>query len=139
MGAGPDGERLGVSASDAAPATCLVLSIDNGLTSSNISSMAAGSVPTLPPKERLILELLVSSDSMFGLRLVEASHGALKRGTVYVTLGRMEKKGFIESEQEAAQPGAIGLPRRLYRPTALGKRALKAWTALAKELAWGMR
>jgi len=101
--------------------------------------MAAGPIPTLPPKERLILELLAASDPMFGLQLVEASHGALKRGTVYVTLGRMEKKGFIESEQEAAQAGAIGLPRRLYRPTALGRRVMKAWTALANELAWGMR
>jgi DNA-binding PadR family transcriptional regulator len=101
--------------------------------------MTADSVPTLPPKERLVLEFLVSDGPMFGLQLVEASRGALKRGTVYVTLGRMERKGFIESEQEAAQPGAIGLPRRLYRPTALGKRALKAWTVLAKELAWGIR
>jgi len=81
----------------------------------------------------------VGSGPMFGLQLVEASHGALKRGTVYVTLGRMEQKGFIESEQDVPRPGAIGLPRRLYRPTALGKRALKAWTVLAKELAWGMR
>jgi PadR family transcriptional regulator, regulatory protein PadR len=101
--------------------------------------MATGSVPTLPPKERLILEFLVASGPMFGLQLVEESDGALKRGTVYVTLGRMEQKGFIESEQETAQPGAIGLPRRLYRPTALGKRVLKAWTVLANELAWGIR
>ena len=52
------------------------------------------------------------------------SHGALKRGTVYVTLGRMEAKGFIRSEQEAMPPGAIGLPRRLYYPTPLGERVL---------------
>lgn len=76
---------------------------------------------------------------MFGLQLVESSKGALKRGTVYVTLGRMERKGFVESEQEPAQPGAIGLPRRLYRPTGLGERALRAWTVLANELALGVR
>ena len=95
--------------------------------------------PTLPPKERLILELLTSSGPMYGLQLVEQSRGALKRGTVYVTLGRMEAKGFVESEQETLPEGAIGLPRRIYRPTALGARMLRAWTVLVKELAWEVR
>ena len=95
--------------------------------------------PTLPPKERLILELLVAAGPMYGLQLVQQSQGALKRGTVYVTLGRMESKGFVESEQESLPPGAIGLPRRLYRPTALGERMLRAWTLLVKEFAWEMR
>jgi len=101
--------------------------------------MTSETVPTLPAKERLILHMLVTTGPMFGLQLVEASGGALKRGTVYVTLGRMEQKGFIESEQESRPTGAIGLPRRVYRPTGLGERALKAWTVLASELAWGVR
>ena len=90
----------------------------------------------LPTKERAILELLVSDGPMFGLQLVEQSSGALKRGTVYVTLGRMEAKGLVASEQEPPSHGAIGLPRRIYRPTALGERMLRAWTAFARELAW---
>ena len=89
--------------------------------------------PTLPPKERLVLELLVVGPT-FGLKLVELSAGALRRGTVYVTLGRMEAKGLIESEQEPATPGAIGLPRRIYRVTALGERVMRAWKVLALEL-----
>lgn len=95
--------------------------------------------PTLPAKERLILELLVSGGPMYGLQLVEQSQGALKRGTVYVTLGRMEAKGYLASEQETLPPGAIGLPRRIYRPTALGERMLRAWTLLVKEFAWETR
>jgi DNA-binding PadR family transcriptional regulator len=95
--------------------------------------------PTLPPKERLILELLLQHGPQFGLQLVESSEGALRRGTVYVTLGRMERKGFVASEQEAPAAGAIGLPRRIYRPTPLGERALRAWTALAEQLAWEPR
>jgi DNA-binding PadR family transcriptional regulator len=98
--------------------------------------MSRDSLPGLPPKERLILELLKSSGPLYGLQLVELSDGALKRGTVYVTLGRMEAKGYVESEQEAPAPGAIGLPRRIYRPTGLGQRVLRAWTVLARELAW---
>src|SRR5918996_442755 len=91
-------------------------------------------IMTLPRKERLILELLVSNGPSYGLQLVERSDGALKRGTVYVTLGRMEAKGLVESEQEPLPPGAIGLPRRIYRPTGLGVRMLRAWTVLAREL-----
>lgn len=91
-------------------------------------------IPSLPPKERLILDLLIAEGGLFGLQLVTLSHGALKRGTVYVTLGRMEAKGFIRSEQEALPPGAIGLPRRIYYPTPLGERVLRAWTVLAQEL-----
>ena len=93
------------------------------------------SSPTLPPKERLILELLVANGPLFGLALVDRSAGALKRGTVYVTLGRLENKGLISSEQEPAHPGAIGLPRRIYQVTGLGERVLRAWTTLTQELA----
>ena len=93
-------------------------------------------VRPLPQKERLILELLVSSGPLYGLQLVDLSEGALKRGTVYVTLSRMEAKGYVESAQEPLAPGAIGLPRRIYRPTGLGQRVLRAWTTLARELAW---
>jgi PadR family transcriptional regulator, regulatory protein PadR len=92
-------------------------------------------IPSLPPKERLILDLLIAqSGPLFGLQLVGLSDGALKRGTVYVTLGRMEAKGFVRSEQEAMPPGAIGLPRRLYYPTPLGERVLRAWSLMAREL-----
>src|SRR4051794_28243547 len=97
-----------------------------------------GSGP-LAPKEELILDLLVSEGPMFGLALVERSGGAVKRGTVYVTLGRMEEKGLVESEQEPPAPGAIGLPRRIYRPTPLGTRMLRAWNAFTRELAWGTK
>jgi DNA-binding PadR family transcriptional regulator len=77
-------------------------------------------------KQALILEALRGRE-MFGLQLVEESHGRLKRGTVYVTLGRMQEKGYVESRLEDRQPGAIGLPRRLYRATAFGLRVLDAW------------
>ena len=105
-----------------------------GLTFDKIPLVTHPGIPSLPPKERLILELLVPEGRLFGLQLVALSHGALKRGTVYVTLGRMEAKGFIKSEQEAMPPGAIGLPRRMYYPTPLGERMLRAWSLLAREL-----
>ena len=90
----------------------------------------------LPAKERLILELLIEQGPLFGLRLVELSDGRLKRGTVYVTLARMEAKGWLTSEQEPAAAAAIGLPRRIYQVTARGQHVLRAWTSMARELAW---
>jgi len=88
-------------------------------------------IPRLSPTERVILELLVGEE-MFGLQLVEESRGALKRGTVYVTLSRMQDKGYVESRTEKQPAGAIGLPRRLYKPTGYGVRVLKAWQAAAR-------
>jgi DNA-binding PadR family transcriptional regulator len=90
-------------------------------------------LPRLSSTEHLILELL-AGDEMFGLQLVEESNGALKRGTVYVTLGRMQDKGYVESRTEKQSPGAIGLPRRLYKPTAYGLRVLAAWDAAARAM-----
>ena len=97
--------------------------------------MATG--PTsLPRKEQAILELLASRGPMYGLQHVERAGGALKRGTVYVTLGRMETKGLIASEEQPLPPGGIGLPRRMYSLTALGERMLRAWAVFTGELGW---
>ena len=71
----------------------------------------------------------------FGLDLVERSRGVVKRGTVYVTLARMEQKGYLKSRTEPPPPGAIGLPRRLYRPTPYGAAVLGAWDRAARSLA----
>ena len=86
-------------------------------------------LPKFSATERLIIELLAGHQELFGLQMVELSDGRLKRGTVYVTLGRMLEKGYLESRQEAMPTGAIGLPRRLYRPTGFALRALAAWKA----------
>ena len=86
-------------------------------------------LPRFSGTERLIVEMLVAQHEMFGLQMVWTSGGRLKRGTVYVTLGRMQEKGYLESRQEPLPDGAIGLPRRLYRPTGLAMRILAAWQA----------
>src|ERR1700730_17608033 len=89
---------------------------------------------TLSSKENLILQLLVRRQEMYGLQLVAASKRRLKRGTVYVTLGRMEEKGYITSRLEDAPSDAGGLPRRIYRPTTLGRKVLTVWTDAARLL-----
>jgi DNA-binding PadR family transcriptional regulator len=84
-------------------------------------------LPRLTRVERQVLELLEREGELFGLQMVERSQGALRRGTIYVTLGRMQEKGYVESRQEPLPIGAIGLPRRLYRPTGFALRVLDAW------------
>ena len=93
--------------------------------------------PRLSPKELLILDLLIANEAMYGLQLVASSRRQLKRGTVYVTLGRMEDKGYITSRAEPAPAEVGGLPRRIYEPTALGRRMHAAWTAAAAHLVPG--
>lgn len=100
--------------------------------------MKAGSrspLPRLSARELLVLELLVAQGGLYGLELVSASGGELKRGTVYVTLGRMEDKGYLASRLEDAPPRAGGLPRRIYEPTPLGRQLCRELTQLRQRLA----
>jgi DNA-binding PadR family transcriptional regulator len=82
----------------------------------------------------LILDL-VEERERYGLELVDLSAGRLKRGSVYVTLGRMEQKGFVTSRQEERARSAIGLPRRLYRATPYGLKVRDAYQLLRDALA----
>ncbi len=85
-------------------------------------------LPTLGRTETAILEMLCSrSGELYGLEMVAMSGGRIKRGTIYVILNRMEDKGYIVSRQEEANPKERGIPKRLYKPTGLGERALAAW------------
>ena len=90
--------------------------------------------PRLSATEARVLELLTDCGGLYGLQLVGASRGRLKRGTIYVTLGRMEEKGYVTSRAEAAPEGAGGLPRRLYDATPYGVRVLKAWATVLQHL-----
>jgi DNA-binding PadR family transcriptional regulator len=78
---------------------------------------------------------LLEGRERFGLELVDASGGTVKRGSVYVLLARMEAKGFVESRQEERQPGTSGLPRRLYRATPYGLKVRDAYRLLRDALA----
>lgn len=77
-------------------------------------------------KELLIMTLLEEHEGLYGLGLVTRSNGKLKRGTVYVTAGRLVDRGLIQAkvDKHARPPG---LPRPLYMLTAAGKRMLQAW------------
>ncbi|HGX92321.1 MAG TPA: PadR family transcriptional regulator [Candidatus Tenderia sp.] len=93
-----------------------------------------------PPKKLSLTEAVIahllreSMTPLFGLELVRRSSGGelkLKKGTVYVTLERMEKKGLVTSILETSPPpqlkeGDFFVPRRMYTLTPKGQEALKA-------------
>ncbi len=97
--------------------------------------------PKLSKKEFLVLGMLIGKGEMFGLEMVEASDGELKRGTIYVTLQRMGDKGYIESREEPRSMPEIGIPRRKYSATGLGERVyqtnVKAHEFFNSDFAWG--
>lgn len=82
-------------------------------------------------KERELAFLLGRLGPSTGWALAEASDGRIKRGTVYVVLGRMVAKGLLESEVGDRPAGQSGPPRRIYRLTAFASRLLEAEAQVA--------
>lgn len=80
--------------------------------------------PRLSQIETLILELLTEHTELYGLEMIDASRRRLKRGTVYVTLNRMEEKGYVKSRTVEAE--GRGPARVVYRVTGEGSRVLAA-------------
>jgi DNA-binding PadR family transcriptional regulator len=73
-------------------------------------------------KEAAILAILRDSPKgLYGLEILQASKGTVSRGTLYVTLGRMIDKRFLEARTSQLPKDYPGLPRPLYRLTGLGK------------------
>ncbi|NNE66654.1 MAG: hypothetical protein HKN33_08805 [Pyrinomonadaceae bacterium] len=93
--------------------------------------------PALSEKEYLILNLLMNEGEMFGLEMVHESEGELKKGTIYVTLQRMENKNLLSSEEEERGGDENGIPRRFYAPTNWGERVYKAQEIALKYLNMG--
>lgn len=88
--------------------------------------------------EALVLEQLVGAagSELYGLQMVKNSGQTLKMGSVYVILGRLQDKGFVESRKDTDPSQTI--PRRLYRITGAGRRNFLAWQAAQAAYAQGM-
>lgn len=95
--------------------------------------MKQSPIKKLSLTEAVIAHLLRESTTpLFGLELIRRSSSGklqLKKGTIYVTLERMEKKDLVTSERETSPPphikeGDFYIPRRLYTLTPRGLQAL---------------
>ena len=85
--------------------------------------------------EAVVAQLLQESPTpLFGLEMVRRSPPGelqLKKGTIYVTLERMDKKGLVTSKLETTRPPHLKpddfyIPRRMYWLTEQGSAALEA-------------
>jgi PadR family transcriptional regulator PadR len=61
----------------------------------------------------------------------------VQRGAIYVTLDRLEQKGLITAKVER-DAGAAGRPRRVYRVSAKGLRALRRALAAVERMRAGL-
>ena len=87
-------------------------------------------IPAFSLDEFIILKLFQRNQfqELDRLELVKKSEGTLKRGTIYVTLERMQANGLVESPHEQEGPSGPGISRCLYKATAVGKRVYEAWS-----------
>ena len=73
---------------------------------------------------------VMAEDPVYGYelttRLRELGLATVSDGSIYPLLGRLEREGLVETYREASNGGP---PRKYYRPSAAGRRALKAGTA----------
>ena len=80
-------------------------------------------------EQMLLLAAMRLQDDAYGMRLMQALEElvgrSVSRGSVYVTLDRMEEKGWIASETSTARPERGGRARRIVRVTPDGVAALK--------------
>lgn len=90
--------------------------------------------------EQLILTaVLASGDNAYGVTVhAKAAELAAPRpvslGAVYVTLDRLEDKGFISSRLSDPTPERGGRAKRCYAVNALGERALQESAVTAKRI-----
>ena len=108
------------------------------------STTKKSGVSKLSLTEAVIAHLLRQNKPrpLYGLEMVRLSSDGelqLKKGTIYVTLERMEKKGLIVSELETRPPsdsdeGEFYIPRRMYKLTPKGLKALQALEAAVAKI-----
>lgn len=94
----------------------------------------------------VMLAVLHRKDDAYGVtiaeELEERSDRATSRGALYVTLTRLEEKGFLTSSLERPAEARGGRRRRYYRPTPEGVTAVgeareamrRMWHGLEQEL-----
>ena len=80
-------------------------------------------------EQMLLLAVMRLGEEAYGVRLMEELASRVgrrvSRGSVYVTLDRMEAKGWIESALSGARPERGGRPRRIVSVTPAGVAELR--------------
>ncbi len=89
-------------------------------------------------EQMLLLAAMRLEDEAYGVKLMEELENRVgrrvSRGSVYVTLDRMEDKGWISSELSASRPERGGRPRRIVHVTPRGLAVLRKSRAALLDL-----
>ncbi len=82
------------------------------------------------------LQVVALADQLaYGIGSRRAGSTEIKPKSVYVLLHRMQDKGLVRSERVSPEPGERGPRRRVYWPTDLGTRTLRACEAFEAAMA----
>jgi DNA-binding PadR family transcriptional regulator len=88
------------------------------------------------PSEMVVMRILQGNpQGAYGLEIVMESNGEVKRGSVYVLLGRLEEKGFVRVLPSKRTREALGPARPQYQLTAEGSRVLSTASAVGMRIA----
>lgn len=89
-------------------------------------------------EEIVLLTVGVLYDEAYGVAIKEEIQNRLKRkvsvGAMQSALRRMEKKGYLISREGPSDPKRGGKPKRFFRITAFGKKALEYNRGVRDEL-----
>ena len=80
-------------------------------------------------EEWVLISVLALQDEAYGVSIhdqLTAAGARTSLGAIYTNLDRLEHKGFVSSRLGGASPSRGGRRKRLFRITALGRRALVA-------------
>jgi DNA-binding PadR family transcriptional regulator len=102
--------------------------------------MARGSL--LGELEQMVLLAVLRLDNPYPVSVrneITARTGiSLSRGTIYVTLLRLDRRGLVESWLGDPTPERGGKAKRCFRVTAAGRRELKATRTALRKLGDGL-
>ena len=80
-------------------------------------------------EQMVLLAVIRAGDEAYGVRVmdeIEARTGrGVSRGALYITLDRLEAKGYIKSRLGTPTPARGGRAKRYIRLTAAGKKAVR--------------
>lgn len=89
-----------------------------------------------------ILHLTHAGDEAFGSvvrdEIERRSGRRVSRGSIYITLDRLEDKGLLSSKTGSASPERHGRPKRLFRVTPVGRKAVKQSVATLTRMHAGL-
>jgi len=89
-----------------------------------------------------VLHLSSRSEQAYGStirdEIAARAHRPFARGALYVTLDRLEAKGLVGSRLAGATPGRDNRPKRLFKVTPAGLRAVRQSVAVVADMQRGL-